>query len=264
MTTVVVNDKVAETKTEEQTLVQVPRRKKTAVTVPADAAPMVVHAEPIIAPTVEAGRFVQLTQEVVQLNRDMMLNGYKMGLRLKAVRDEKLFTFGGFENFEAYCESIHVSFRYSERLIKVAEQYTEEDFLDVGVKKLILILEARPEQRQHLLDQAKGGASRREIERQITSENKAPQRQAENQIGQKTNTPITPSEKRITMVTREGLFAHALKDRVTDKPATIESLKTQPAYAVIVHENQTEQLVVVYIDENTNELKLKVACKKTK
>src|ERR1700690_255612 len=89
-------------------------------------------------------RFASLTNEVVQLNREVAINGYKMGAKLRELRDSKLYTHGAFESFEDYVKSITISPKWAKKLIDISKEYTEADFLSLGVQKLTIIVEATP------------------------------------------------------------------------------------------------------------------------
>jgi hypothetical protein len=235
-----------------QNLVPVPRRKKEKAVVAE-----VVPAEHDVA------RFTQLTTEVVKLNQDLMLNGYQIAVRLSELREQKLYTFGGFATFAEYLVSISVSYQWANKMIRVAEQYTETDFLSVGVKKLAILLEAPVEVRNDLMEQARAGASRRTLETQVREVNAKldsglgrPKPTDEN--GTTVTTAHITAEHRVTLIAREGLYAQQLIDKESEEPATLDTVKTRPCFATLEFENGATGMLIVYLDQETGSLKTKV------
>ena len=236
-------------------LVKIDRKKKAISVVPVDT-----------NLDVTPERFAVLTNEVVQLNREVAINGYKMGAKLRELHDSVLYKHGAFSSFDDFLKSISISPKWAKKLIEISKEYTEADFLSIGVKKLTIIVEATPEQRPQLLEQARAGTSRRELERQITNANKlkADEIRAnggtpDTQLGAgRTAVPAAVGSKRVTLVAREGLFGYELVDQKSEQAATVESLAKGACFTTVTFENGATGLFIVYLDAKTGTLKTKV------
>lgn len=205
-------------------------------------------------------RLTFLTGEVTRLNHDIMANGYQMGLYLAEVADKRLYVYGGFKDLTTYLASISISRQWAYNLIKIVKEYTEKDFLDVGVKKLQLILQAAPEDRAPLLDQARNGAPVSDLEPQVRVSNAVRKGATPEETESKPETPI--SVGRVTCVAREGIYAHDLVDKESEKESTIQSLSHHPCFTTVEFENGATGIFIVYVDKNTGTLKTKIVFKR--
>ncbi len=95
-----------------------------------------------------AKRLDRATAEILKLQRTIEESFYKLGLRLREVRDERLYE-ARYESFEEYLEKeVAKSRETAYRYIRVVETFQEEFALEKGVKKLgsyLRYLKATPE-----------------------------------------------------------------------------------------------------------------------
>lgn len=229
----------------------------------------IIHVRPVTItgdadPGGTAERFVELTNEIIRLNRDIFTNGYRMGLHMIEVDEKRLFVFGGFNNFTDYLEHLDISRRWAYRIMQVAREYSEDDFMKIGVKKLHLVLEAPEEDRPQLLEQARNGVSRRDLEKQVRIKNVVKKAAEPEKEEPKAPPPEEKVEaKRINLVLREGLVSHKLVDRESEKASTLETLKHgSPCFTTIESENGNTLLLIVYLDKETGTLKLKASARR--
>ena len=98
--------------------------------------------------------------------------------------------------------------RYATELLKLYGRFTEEEFRQIGPLKLRLALAAPEEQQAEVLDKLKGGAPKREIERDLGRKGKD-----------------TPDGRK-----RENKAAPSAAERKTITIAQIEGRKTVPLF----------------------------------
>lgn len=88
-------------------------------------------------------RAVQLTQRIMANGKIAASSMIEMGRDLKTVRDERLFTEMGYENFEEYCEKkIGIGKRHGYNFIQIYEKFGEEklgQLQQLGITKLLEI-----------------------------------------------------------------------------------------------------------------------------
>ena len=88
-------------------------------------------------------RAAQLTQRIMANGKIAASSMIDMGRDLKAVRDERLFTEMGYENFDEYCEKkIGIGKRHGYNFIQIYEKFGEEklgQLQQLGITKLLEI-----------------------------------------------------------------------------------------------------------------------------
>ena len=93
--------------------------------------------------TERQGRAAQLTQRIMANGKIAASSMIEMGRDLKTVRDERLFTEMGYENFEEYCEKkIGIGKRHGYNFIQIYEKFGEEklgQLQQLGITKLLEI-----------------------------------------------------------------------------------------------------------------------------
>lgn len=242
-------------------LVQIKRKRGAAKVAAVPEAEVAIESVPDATPE----RLVYTSGEVVRLNRDIMANGYKMGVLLSEIAEKRLYVFGGFKTFTTYLASVSVSERWAQMLIKIVKEYSETDFLEVGAKKLVLVLQAAPVDRAQLLEAARNGASVRDLEPQVRVSN-AVRRASPTPTPSEENSqtaPVAPlSVARVTCVAREGIYVHDLVDRESEKASTLESLSHHACFTTVEFENGATGIFIVYVDKETNTIKSKIVFKR--
>ena len=100
-------------------------------------------------------RAAQLTQRIMANGKIAASSMIDMGRDLKAVRDERLFTEMGYENFEEYCEKkIGIGKRHGYNFIQIYEKFGEEklgQLQQLGITKLLEIAKLDDEDADDLL-----------------------------------------------------------------------------------------------------------------
>lgn len=100
-------------------------------------------------------RAAKLTQQIMANGKIAANSMIEMGRDLKAVRDERLFTEMGYENFEEYCEKkIGIGKRHGYNFIQIYEKFGEEklgQLQQFGITKLLEIAKLDDEDADDLL-----------------------------------------------------------------------------------------------------------------
>lgn len=100
-------------------------------------------------------RATQLTQRIMANGKIAASSMIEMGRDLKVVRDERLFTEMGYENFEEYCEKkIGIGKRHGYNFIQIYEKFGEEklgQLQQLGITKLLEIAKLDDEDADDLL-----------------------------------------------------------------------------------------------------------------
>lgn len=101
------------------------------------------------------GRAAQLTQRIMANGKIAASSMIEMGRDLKTVRDERLFTEMGYENFEEYCEKkIGIGKRHGYNFIQIYEKFGEEklgQLQQLGITKLLEIAKLDDEDADDLM-----------------------------------------------------------------------------------------------------------------
>lgn len=100
-------------------------------------------------------RAAQLTQRIMANGKIAANSMIEMGRDLKTVRDERLFTEMGYENFEEYCEKkIGIGKRHGYNFIQIYEKFGEEklsQLQQLGITKLLEIAKLDDEDADDLM-----------------------------------------------------------------------------------------------------------------
>lgn len=100
-------------------------------------------------------RAAQLTQRIMANGKIAASSMIEMGRDLKTVRDERLFTEMGYENFEEYCEKkIGIGKRHGYNFIQIYEKFGEEklgQLQQLGITKLLEIAKLDDEDADDLM-----------------------------------------------------------------------------------------------------------------
>ena len=100
-------------------------------------------------------RAAQLTQRIMANGKIAASSMIEMGRDLKTVRDERLFTEMGYENFEEYCEKkIGIGKRHGYNFIQIYEKFGEEklgQLQKLGITKLLEIAKLDDEDADDLM-----------------------------------------------------------------------------------------------------------------
>ena len=100
-------------------------------------------------------RAAQLTQRIMADGKIAASSMIEMGRDLKTVRDERLFTEMGYENFEEYCEKkIGIGKRHGYNFIQIYEKFGEEklgQLQQLGITKLLEIAKLDDEDADDLM-----------------------------------------------------------------------------------------------------------------
>lgn len=100
-------------------------------------------------------RAAQLTQRIMANGKIAASSLIEMGRDLKTVRDERLFTEMGYENFEEYCEKkIGIGKRHGYNFIQIYEKFGEEklgQLQQLGITKLLEIAKLDDEDADDLM-----------------------------------------------------------------------------------------------------------------
>lgn len=106
-------------------------------------------------PTERQNRAAQLTQRIMANGKIAASSMIEMGRDLKTVRDERLFTEMGYENFEEYCEKkIGIGKRHGYNFIQIYEKFGEEklgQLQQLGITKLLEIAKLDDEDADDLM-----------------------------------------------------------------------------------------------------------------
>ena len=106
-------------------------------------------------PTERQNRAAQLTQRIMANGKIAASSMIEMERDLKTVRDERLFTELGYENFEEYCEKkIGIGKRHGYNFIQIYEKFGEEklgQLQQLGITKLLEIAKLDDEDADDLM-----------------------------------------------------------------------------------------------------------------
>lgn len=106
-------------------------------------------------PTERQNRAAQLTQRIMANGKIAASSMIEMGRDLKTVRDERLFTEMGYENFEEYCKKkIGIGKRHGYNFIQIYEKFGEEklgQLQQLGITKLLEIAKLDDEDADDLM-----------------------------------------------------------------------------------------------------------------
>jgi RNA polymerase subunit RPABC4/transcription elongation factor Spt4 len=134
-------------------------------------------------------------------------NTYEMGLLVKEIQDRQLYRARGYGSFSQFAaKELPIARQTAYQMVQIVEQFTKQEFLDVGFRKLKTIagLEEGAKKKQLLAD-AKAGAPAREVERKA-AEIKPPTKARANGVakpapaGAKLAAPA--AENRVTLLTQ--------------------------------------------------------------
>lgn len=117
-------------------------------------------------------RAAQLTQRIMANGKIAASSMIEMGRDLKTVRDERLFTEMGYENFEEYCEKkIGIGKRHGYNFIQIYEKFGEEKLQQLqglGITKLLEIAKLDDEDAEDLMrNNDVSGLSTRELSAEV-------------------------------------------------------------------------------------------------
>lgn len=140
-----------------------------------DAQPVVADPVVEVLPPVSGGDKTADLDAAVRriqvLKNDWAQNTYDLALELKRVQDDELFKVRGFENFGAWAVAeVGLSRSLAYELAKVPREFDRNTYLEVGSTKMRLIAGIEdPAVQKKALEDAKAGASKRELERTYTT-----------------------------------------------------------------------------------------------
>lgn len=133
-----------------------------------------VVADGEVLPPVPADKAAALDAAVARIERlkgDINKHTWELAAELKRVQDDELYKVRGYENFGAWAVGeVQLSRSLAYELVRVAAHFDKDTYLEVGSTKLRLIAGIEdPEQREAALEDAKAGASKRQLEAAHTS-----------------------------------------------------------------------------------------------
>ena len=197
-------------------------------------------------------RATQLTQRIMANGKIAASSMIEMGRDLKVVRDERLFTEMGYENFEEYCEKkIGIGKRHGYNFIQIYEKFGEEklgQLQQLGITKLLEIAKLDDEDADDLMQHNDVNAlSVRELSAKVDEyRNKFEQLTLQLEEEKSKNAENTSLESQVEELKR---FAAVLNDDYN------KALK-EKAEAIKEHQSEMKKLTADR-DKQINELKKK-------
>lgn len=118
-------------------------------------------------------------KKVRTLINDHIASRWRVGQALLPLHDKDLWKLRvdsdgkqRWKTFEAFCvDELGFTAVWAYGLMNVAKEYSEEQYVAIGPKKLLAVLSAPKEERAKLLKMAEDGASRRTIEKEVREAN---------------------------------------------------------------------------------------------
>jgi hypothetical protein len=114
--------------------------------------------------------------DVKQLAQNAHVSAWKLGDRLKSIYDAHLWKArladdGKTQAYKTYDQFLKAELGFGKKyafvLMKVSGRFTESQVQELGPSKLHLVLEAPKEMQAELLEKAKKGASKKQLEREL-------------------------------------------------------------------------------------------------
>lgn len=108
---------------------------------------------------------LEVEKEIINREQTNMVGaGYELGMSIRRVREKNLWKAEGHKTFRKFCESVGISHTLAYSLVDMTKKFDKETFLKIGRRKLQIVARADVEDQDELLDDAKGGASVRDLE----------------------------------------------------------------------------------------------------
>lgn len=201
------------------------------------AAPVEAVAEPVTTlvttptPMVSKFKVADLDASVAEVQRlklAVVRNYYQLGRELRKLYESEMWQLRTEEgapkytNWKQFTSSeLDLSYLQTYKLMDVAASFTEEDVTAIGHSKLNLVLKVPEEYRDKLLGEAKGGASKRDLEERVAEINRAERGEAP---------APTPKKDRVTVAVVPGRKTHTLLKRRKGKevPSPAKTLADGP------------------------------------
>lgn len=112
--------------------------------------------------------FEESKDRILTYKRELTERGYDLGLELKRQHEEELWKVAGFKHFRAFVESVGVSHTFAYQLMKIVKDFSREQYVELGPKKLAILGKVPESQRKGLEEKAKGGASSTDLSREAS------------------------------------------------------------------------------------------------
>ena len=181
--------------------------------IPAEVVPAGAALAPAPRDTDEAlmkleGELTDRLTRLSSLKWNTVDNTYEMGLLVKEIQDRQLYRARGYGSFSQFAaKELPISRQTAYQMVQIVEQFTKQEFLDVGFRKLKTIagLEEGAKKKQLLAD-AKAGAPAREVERKAAEIKPPSKPRASNGVAKPASAaakPVAPAaENRVTLLTQ--------------------------------------------------------------
>lgn len=199
---------------------------------------------------------------VVALKKDSAQSIWELGKELGDIYDGGLWRLrpgpdgkGLYKSWGHFCDAeLGLSHGYSLRLIDVSREFTKQDVAQVGSTKLMVTLSVTKDHRPALLEEAKSGASVRDLKTKAQELPQAPRGEERGQKGgagthrgPKQKPPPPPTSKKITIAMVEKRVELLPKD---DKGNPLKVKVPRPYVAEERMFNGVRQRVIVTNDED--------------
>lgn len=199
---------------------------------------------------------------VVALKKDSAQSIWELGKELGDIYDRGLWRLrpgadgkGLYKSWGHFCDAeLGLSHGYSLRLIDVSREFTKQDVAQVGSTKLMVTLSVTKDHRPALLEEAKSGASVRDLKTKAQELPQAPRGEERGQKGgagthrgPKQKPPPPPTSKKITIAMVEKRVELLPKD---DKGNPLKVKVPRPYVAEERMFNGVRQRVIVTNDED--------------
>lgn len=106
-----------------------------------------------------------------ELKRSFVATTYDMGVLVKEIHDKQLFKARGYDSFKAFAEKeLPFARTTAYHMISVVERFDRKTYNEIGFKRLRTIASVDDtEERARLVEEAKSGASSREIDQKVSA-----------------------------------------------------------------------------------------------
>jgi hypothetical protein len=91
------------------------------------------------------------------------LGSYQIGVGLRKIHEEELWKVDGHKTFRKYVESRGISGTTAHDLMRIVENFSEDEYVKHGRHKLVLVASVGPEDRNEMMAAVEGGASRSDL-----------------------------------------------------------------------------------------------------
>lgn len=116
-----------------------------------------------------AAQLDEAAAKITTLKHEGSAKWYEMGQKIAELHAAEAWKAGGYKNFKDFCQkSLKMSHTFAYAVMGVAKKFTLAEFTENGPTKLAMVLKAPEEDQPGLMEEAKAGASARQLKTKAT------------------------------------------------------------------------------------------------